>query len=424
MTQRQILMRLFSRIAALAPLFALGACSVNEVITAEESELVVAETARDEARLLDVGIIEFDDGVPEDNEPEKTRVYGEIRNAESRYLAYHLKSTMQGTGHWGAVRVIPSENAYTDILIQARILKSDGEYVTLEVDVADSSGQHWYTREYETQTGISSYSESRDRRLDPYQKVFNDIANDLQAFTETLPPEYFGTLQRITELKFFAAMSPDAYGEHLSYDEDGLVTINRLPAENDPAVARLRQIRERDRLVIDMLNEHYANFYYGIAIPYNAYRKASREEAVNYRQVKRSAALQTLMGVVVLAGSLQVDTSDTSYSRYRMKQSLQAIGITEGFNAIMRGITRNTEASIHVEAIEELSESFGSEAAPMVVEVEGQQRRLTGTAAAQYEAWRKLLREIYEAETGFATVDVGAPVRAPEPASEQVPVVQ
>ncbi len=400
---------------AFISLLALGACSVNEVITAEESELVVASTATDESRLLDVGIIEFDAGVPKDNNPEKSRIYDEIRDAESRYLAYHLKSTMQGTGHWGAVRVIPSENAYTDIIVHARIVASDGEYVTLEVDVSDTSGQHWYTRTYETQTGVSSYSERRDRRLDPYQKVFNDIANDLQSFSQTLPPEYFETLRHISELRFFADMSPDAYGDHLSYDEDGLVTINRLPPENDPSIARLRQIRERDRLVIDMLNEHYANFYYGIAIPYHAYRKASREEAVNYRQVKRSAALQTLMGVVVLAGSLQVDTSDTSYSRYRMKQSLQGIGITEGFNAIMRGITRNTEASIHVEAIKELAESFGSEAAPMVVEVEGQQRRLTGTAAAQYEAWRKLLRDIYEAETGFDSVDVGAPVRAPEP---------
>ena len=53
----------------------------------------------------------------------------------------------------------------------------------------------------------------------------------------------------------------------------------------------------------------------------------------------------------------------------------------------------------------------------MVVNVEGQARRLTGTAAAQYESWRKLLREIYEAETGFSEeIDVGAPVRAPEPA--------
>ena len=406
------------RVALLLPLLSLGACSVNEVITAEESELIVASDAKDEALLLDVGIIEFDAGVPEDNDPERSRIYDDIRNAESRYLAYHLKSTMQGTGHWGAVRVLPSENAFTDVIVKGRIEKSDGEFVDIRIDVSDTSGQHWYTKNYEMQTGISSYSESRDRRLDPYQKVFNDIANDLHAFSETLPQDFFRRLQQISELKFFADMSPLAYGEHLSEDEDGLITINRLPAENDPAVDRLRQIRERDRLVVDMLNEHYANFYYGIAIPYNAYRKAAREEAVNYRQVRRSAALQTLMGVVVLAGSLSVDTGDSSYSRRRMKQSLQGIGITEGFGAIMKGITRKNEASIHVEAIKELAESFGSEAAPMVVNVEGQARRLTGTAAAQYEAWRKLLRDLYQSETGFSqAVDVGAPQRAAELAS-------
>jgi hypothetical protein len=51
----------------------------------------------------------------------------------------------------------------------------------------------------------------------------------------------------------------------------------------------------------------------------------------------------------------------------------------------------------------------------MVVNVEGQERRLTGTAAAQYESWRRLLKEIYQAETGFTqTVDVGAPSRTTE----------
>ena len=55
----------------------------------------------------------------------------------------------------------------------------------------------------------------------------------------------------------------------------------------------------------------------------------------------------------------------------------------------------------------------------MVVTVEGETRRLTGTATAQYESWRKLLKEIYEAETGFVeTADVvdPDPVRVPEPA--------
>ncbi len=81
----------------------------------------------------------------------------------------------------------------------------------------------------------------------------------------------------------------------------------------------------------------------------------------------------------------------------------------------MGGITRNSEAKMHIESIRELSESFGAEAAPMVVTVKGETRRLTGTAAAQYESWRRLLKEIYEAETGFVeTVEVSEPVRVPE----------
>ena len=353
---------------------------------------------------------------PSENDPDDTGIYQEIRGAEARYLPYHLKTTLQGTGHWGAVRVIPSEEAFTDVIVSGRIVKSDGEFVELSVTVHDAMGRHWYTESYEAQTGVSSYSERRDKRQDPYQKVFNDIANDLHAYAQTLPPKDLAQIRQVSELQFFADMSPAAFGEHLSTDEDGIVTIQRLPAENDPSVMRLRQIRERDRLVVDTLNEHYANFYYGIAIPYHAWRKTSREEAINYRQVKRSATLQTLMGVAVLAGSLAMDTDSSSSSTRRMKQSLQSIGISQGIDQIFAGFSRRSEASLHVEAIRELSESFGSEAAPMVIDVEGQTRRLTGTAAAQYESWRRLLREIYEAETGFPTsVEVGAPAREAEP---------
>ena len=404
------------------PLLALGGvaiqgCSVNEVITAEETELVVAEAPKDEALLLDIGIVEFDSGLAGSNDPDDTGVYEEIRNAEARYLPYHLKTTLQDTGHWGAVRVVPSRRAFTDVVVSGEIEKSDGEFVTLSVSAHDASGTHWFTKKYSTQTGVSSYSERRDRRLDPYQKVFNDIANDLHAHAAELPPERVARIRQISELQFFADMSPLAYGNHLETDEDGEVSVLRLPAENDPNAARLRQIRERDRLVVDTLNEHYANFYYGIAIPYHAWRKTSREESINYRQVKRSATLQTLIGVVVLAGSLAVDTDSSSSSQRRVNRGLQSIGISEGFNQIFAGFTRRSEASLHIEAIRELSESFGSEAAPMVIEVEGETRRLTGTAAAQYESWRRLLKEIYEAETGFTeSVDVGSPARSTEPA--------
>ena len=405
--------RIFLLIAFLC--LAGAACSVKEVVVAEETKLIVAESPVDEALLLDIGIVEFDAGIPEDNDPQKTRVFEEIRTAETRFLAYHLKTTLQGSGHWGAVRVIPSRRAFTDVIISGEIEKSDGEFVALNISVDDATGRHWFEKSYETQTGKTSYSERRDRRRDPYQKVFNDISNDLQAFVSQLPARQLQQTRQVSELQFFADMSPLAYGEHLQKDEDGLVSISRLPAENDPAVMRLRQIRERDRLVVDTLNEHYANFYYGIAIPYRSWRKNSRQEAVNFREVKRSARMQALVGVVVLAGSLAIDTNSSNRRTRNVNRGLQNMGIYEGLNRVIGGFQRNSEASLHLDTIAELSESFGAEAAPMVVNVEGQERRLTGTAAAQYESWRKLLKEIYEAETGFSqAADVIAPVRTAE----------
>ena len=407
-----------TKISLLLSVVCLGAagCSVNEVVVAEETELVVAETPVDEALLLDIRIVEFAPGIGPDNDPEKTGVFDEIRNAETKYLAYHLKTTLQGTGHWGAVRVIPSREAFTDVIISGAIERSDGEYFELSISVADAAGRPWFDRTYEAQTGLTSYAERRDRRLDPYQKVFNDIANDLQLYVAQLPARQLQQTRQISELKFFGDMSPLAFGGHLTTDKNGLVVIQRLPAENDPAVMRLRQIRERDRLVVDTLNEHYANFYYGIALPYRGWRKTAREESINFREVKRSARIQALVGVVVLAGSLAIDTeSSNSRTTRNVNRGLQNLGISEGLNRVVGAWQQSREANIHLDAIAELSESFGAEAAPMIVNVEGQERRLTGTAAAQYEEWRKLLKDIYRAETGFSqSIEVGS--RAPEAA--------
>ena len=261
-------------------------CAVQELVVAEETELVVAESSIDEAMLLDIGIIEFNAGIPEDNRTEKTGIYEDIRRAEAKYIPFHLKTTLQGAGHWGAVRVIPSTRAFTDVIVSGQILKSDGEYIELQVSVHDAAGRHWFTREYEAQTGLTSYSKRRDRRRDPYQKVFNDFANDLQLHAAEIPAKQLKRLRQVSELQFFGDMSPAAYSGYLTTDKNGFVDVVRLPAENDPSVARMRQIRERDRLVVDTLNEHYANFYYGIAIPYRNWRKNARAETIKYQAGK------------------------------------------------------------------------------------------------------------------------------------------
>ena len=72
-----------------------------------------------------------------------------------------------------------------------------------------------------------------------------------------------------------------------------------------------------------------------------------------------------------------------------------------GMDLIKTAAVRRDEKRLHTEAMEELSTSFDDEVKPMVVEIEGTQHRLTGTADAQYEEWKDLLLELYSAETGF-----------------------
>ncbi len=395
---------------------ACAGCTVSEVITAEKTPLEVASLNIAESMLLDVGIMNFTPGIPEDNDASESGIYPEVRQAESRYLPYHLKTTLQGTGFWGAVRVIPSRYVFTDVLLTGAIEQSDGEFLTLTVSAEDARGQHWFEKRYTMQTGITSYADNRDLSTDPYQKVFNEIANDLRAYAAALTPEEVRRIRQVSEMKFFADMAPTVYGDYIATDEDGMTSLVRLPAENDPMVQRLRQIRARDHLVIDTLNEHYANFYYGIAIPYESWRETSREQNVNFRQVKRAATLRALLGVVVVAGSMSIDTSSSSRSAARAKSAARYVGVSRGVNTIVSAWNLRQTANIHRENIKELSESFGAEAAPLVVRVEGETRRLTGTAEAQYETWRKLLREIYHAETGFAgNVEVGVDRRSRQP---------
>lgn len=393
-------------------------CTVSEVIHAEQTPLDIASIKISETLLLDVGILNFDAGIPDANDVEETQIYPEVREAEARYLPYHIKTTLQGTGFWGAVRIIPAMNVRTDVYVNGRIEASDGEFVSLTLVVFDVTGRFWFEKTYSMQTGISSYAEYRDRSQDPYQKVFNDFANDLHAHVITLDPKSVSRIRQVSELLFFKDMAPDAYGDHLVYEKDGTIVLQRLPAQNDPLVDRLRQIRERDRLVVDTLNEHYANFYYGVALPYEGWRKLAREQSIVYRQTRKTALQRALLGAAVVAGSMSVDVDSSSYGRYRAERIAQSTAINRGWRTIMDAFKQYQLAEIHREEIKELSESFVAEAAPMVVEVEGETMRLTGTAEAQYESWRKLLKQIYESETGFTDkIQISDPVRSQQPST-------
>jgi len=84
---------------------------------------------------------------------------------------------------------------------------------------------------------------------------------------------------------------------------------------------------------------------------------------------------------------------------------LEGLMVISGGQLFMSGLNISKQAEMHSAAIQELSESFGADMEPIILDIQGQTHELTGTAQEQYHQWRRLLKEIYLRETGIVPPD-------------------
>ena len=77
--------------------------------------------------------------------------------------------------------------------------------------------------------------------------------------------------------------------------------------------------------------------------------------------------------------------------------------ILAGMLGLKAGFEKDKEKAVHTAALKELATSFDGDVAPLLVEVEGHQVRLTGSAETQFVAWREMLREMFALENGLPT---------------------
>ncbi|MCL4790663.1 MAG: hypothetical protein KJ040_01270 [Gammaproteobacteria bacterium] len=377
-----------------------GGCSTARTIDYKEAELVRAAAEVPDAERLDVGIILFDPGIGADSlADEKKLVFPEVRQAEARYMPYQLKTTLESSGYWGSVWVVPQRSDAVDLTVTGRIDLSNGLDVNVHIGAWDATGREWLNKSYKVQVPEKAYSKLREPGQDPYQTMYNEIANDLLAIRRKMSASELRTLRNVAELRYGAQLVPEAFAGLLEQDRAGIYKLRRLPAENDPMVSRMHAVREREYTLVDTLNEYYANLYYDIGKPYEDWRKMSREEVIRYQDLRRSAFVRGSAGALAILAAILYEGSGGDNSAITMT------GVMGGIEGIKSGLGKNTEANISRESLKELGGSFNAEAESVVVEVEGQTRRLTGTAEERYQEWRRLLREIYSAETGMPGVD-------------------
>ena len=236
----------------------LAGCVSNTVKSTAVPQVQTLGTEIPEQQLLDVGIVIFDPGIDADSDDET--LYPEVRRAEANYQPFLLAEAIQSSAAWGAVRVVPDEGQITDLLVTGAIVNSHGERLELHIVARDAGGRVWLDRNYQGVASRYSYTMPNRAGLDPFQMVYNNIANDLLHALQKLDPRQLEEIRLVSELRFAGSMSAEAFAGHLESDDRGKYRIQRLPAEDDPMLARVHKIRERDELFIDTLQDYYASF--------------------------------------------------------------------------------------------------------------------------------------------------------------------
>jgi hypothetical protein len=390
----------FLSLAAVGAVVLVSGCAARHTHVTDPVEVIQAQTEVPEERLLDVTIVVFDPGLADKDELELAEkgIFPDVRKSEARFIPVHLMRTLQATGHWGAVRVMPAEGA-SDLMVFGQIQRSNGKDLDLEIRVLDATGEEWLERTYRGRANGQAYVErppqQQGEEEEPYQDLYNQIANDILEERNRRKPEEIERVREAALLRFAADLAPQAFGDYLSVDDRGRVEVERLPAEDDPMLARIARIRVRDDLFVDTLNEHYADFYERMDEPYDDWRTFSYEEQLAYEELRKESILKKVLGGLALLGAALTDGNS---SGARIARDAAMIG---GMAAIQSGMQKGEEAKIHLAALKELAASFDSEIAPLLVDVEGQTLRLTGSAETQFATWRKLLRELFAAEKGL-----------------------
>lgn len=399
----------------------IAGCTSSEVLVAHSVPLSKATADTPEAELLDVGILVFDSGVPEGEvdkevleELIREGTFVQIRRTEALYMAVVLRETLQKSGNWGAVWVTPKESTAADLSVSAKILHSDGDIVRLEVTAKDATGREWLNKPYEMSTAAGAFNRQRYPDLDPYQDLFNNIANDLALAQAELSAAEKRGIRTVASMRYAADLSPSAFAGYV-VEDDGRYEVSRLPAADDPMFDRTQRVRQRERLFLDTLDQHYAQFYRDATPSYDGWREYAREEAIEIRELTKSSRWRMGMGVATIVASVVYGSNagNDSFSDRVIRDAMMYIGM----DMIRTSQVRKQEKKLHTDTLEELSSSFDDDIKPMIVEVQGVQHRLTGTADAQYQEWRDLLQQIFIAESGFVPEDV-AIYTEPEPALE------
>ena len=376
--------------------FALGlllsACSMQP--TVRYVDLSPPRTASDtipEHLLLNVGVKVLDANIPKSYDKRtELNITDEIRRAEANYIAHFTKNLLQSTGNWGAVRVLPRNSYAVDVTISGTILHSDGERLVVKIKVQDVRGVVWLEDEYETLASKFAYEPQIPDHIDPFQTMYKAIADGMYEVHAQLTNEEIREIRTTAELLFAREFSPDAFSNHVVADSENSIQITRMPIDDDPMLRRVRQVREREYLFIDTLDEYYGDFASRMYPSYQKWREGSYEDAIAYREERKKARAKLIAGGLMIVGGGVAQRSSINATQYA-----GYAGVIGGAGQVLGAIQARANLTLHSAALRELGVSAAADISPHTLELENATYSLIGTVDEQYTELKRILRRLF-----------------------------
>ena len=321
--------------------------------------------AQSDRPTLDISIKAFEMNLPEDVRiQQQDDIYPAVRQAESRYLPSFLKLILQDSGFWGAIRLLPEVDSGAELQVSASILESDGSTLSLAIRAIDATGRVWADKIY-SNSALESVSLNNPVLTDPFLYLYTAINNDLGLFYSSLTSAQLNEIKAIATLRYAATLAPEVFSPYLTSNEFGIYSLIRFPADNDPLLQRVQEIREHEYVFIDVVDEQYEDFFVGIKPVYDLWRRYRREQ-LNSEEDKINRELRQTDSF--RRGSFM--SLRESYNNYRWSR-------------------------MQDQFLEEINEGFINEVLPTDITLEDSLYQLSGTLDEQYQEWQEILKEFW-----------------------------
>lgn len=352
---------------------------------------------------LDVIIPVFSPGLSASAaEYEEEGIWPELRRAEANRFAYKLKTALDESGKFGAVRVAPNSTASGDLFAVGEIIESNGQELEFSLRVVDASGKQWLNETIDHEVGEGFYKNPRNDGKDPYDPAFDKAAQAIMEALLKQKQSELAQLQNINDLRFAASFNEQAFKEYLDTSGQQIKLVS-MPSDADPMFERVKSIQVREQLFVDNLQQNYSAFSQQMDDSYLAWQEASATEMQLRKEAKTKSIWKMIGGAVLIGAAVAAATSGSSNDPRFGRDLATVAGGIGGAVLISSGFKSREEAKFHQEALNELGESVNLEMAPQVMTYEEESVELTGDIDEQFRQWRAFLNRMYQLE---ATPDV------------------